>query len=135
MRTHAELVREGYEVVRQSPTAVALLFYGRLFNLEPSLRNLFKTDLRVQAKKLMDSLDLVIQSLDRMDEVRPLLRSMGRTHVTYGVLPEHYKMVTDALLWALGQALQPDFDAEGRGGWAAILQDVCREMLAGGAVE
>ena len=133
MTPNASRIRESYELVRESPTAIAMLFYGRLFNLEPSLRNLFKNDLRVQAKKLVDTLEQVVHCIDRLDAMRPQLRELGRLHVTYGVQPEHYRTVTSALLWAFGQALQADFDAECRAAWSSALDEICREMLAGAA--
>jgi len=135
MIPNASRIRESYELVRESPTAIAMLFYGRLFNLEPSLRNLFKNDLRVQAAKLMDTLEQVVNCIDHLDQMRPQLGELGRVHVTYGVQPEHYQTVTAALLWALGQALEADFDAECRAAWSQALQEICREMLAGAALD
>jgi len=131
MIPNASRIRESYELVRESPTAIAMLFYGRLFNLEPSLRNLFKNDLRVQARKLVDTLEQVVNCIDHLEEMRPRLRELGRVHVTYGVQPENYRTVTTALLWAFGQALQGDFDAECRAAWTVALEEICREMLAG----
>jgi hemoglobin-like flavoprotein len=128
----AELIRESLELIQVSPHAVVMLFYGRLFELDPSLRGLFKIDMRVQSAKLVDTLKAVAESAGDLDAMKPSLRAMGRRHATYGVLPAHYDMVCAALLWALGQALQHDFDAEMRGAWSAVLKAMSREMIAGG---
>src|SRR5437879_4296348 len=116
------------------PEAIAMLFYGRLFSLDPALRPLFKTDMRTQSKKLMDTLAAVVDSLDHLDRMRPLLRELGRKHaVEYGVRPEYYQTVLEALLWALGQALQPHFYPETKEAWKTVLEDIAGEMLAGAA--
>jgi hemoglobin-like flavoprotein len=127
-----QVIRESFEIVHEMPEAIAMLFYGRLFTLDPSLRPLFQTDMRTQSKKLMDTLASVVDSLEHLDRMRPFMRELGRKHaVEYGVRPEHYQTVVEALLWALGQALQPHFYPETKEAWKTILQDISREMLAG----
>lgn len=116
------------------PEAIAMLFYGRLFDLEPGLRRLFKTDMHTQSKKLMDTLIAVVDSLDRFDHMRPALRELGRKHAAeYGVKPEYYPILIDALLWAFAQAMQPQFYPEIKAAWRTVLEDITREMLAGAA--
>ena len=124
----ARLVKQTYEPVRDMAGPLALLFYGRLFELEPSARRLFHNDLTLQGRKLMDTLDLLVASLDDFDAVRPHLSALGRRHKGYGVRPEQYASVESALLWALGQALGPDFDAPTRDAWRAVLTAVSIAM-------
>ena len=127
-----QLVRESFEVIHEMPQAIALLFYGRLFDLDPSLRSMFKTDMHTQSRKLMDTLRAAVDSLDHFDQLRPVLRDLGRKHaVEYGVKPEHYKVVIEALLWAFGQAMHPHFYPETKAAWKTVLEDISREMLAG----
>ena len=127
-----QLIRDSFEVVHEMPEAIAMLFYGRLFNLDPSLRGMFKVDMKTQSKKLMDTLRSVVDSLEHFDRMRPALRELGRKYaVEYGVKPEHYKLVMDALLWAFAQALQPHFYSETKAAWKAVLEDITKEMLAG----
>ena len=129
----ARLVKQTYEPVRDMASPLALLFYGRLFELEPSARRLFHNDLALQGRKLMDTLDLLVASLDDFDAVRPHLSALGRRHQGYGVRPEQYASVESALLWALGQALGPDFDARTRDAWRAVLATVSTAMRQGAA--
>ncbi|MGJ5815149.1 globin domain-containing protein [Paludibaculum fermentans] len=131
MRQDAQLVRDSFELIREVSTPTAMLFYGRLFDLDPTLRGLFHVDFKAQSVKLMDTLALVVESADRLEQLRPTLRDLGRRHVDYGVRPEHYQTVSTALLWALAQAMQPDFDDDVRAAWTRILGEVCQEMLVG----
>jgi hemoglobin-like flavoprotein len=47
-----QLIRDSFESVQAYGTSVVTLFYGRLFELAPETRSLFKIDIREQAKKL-----------------------------------------------------------------------------------
>ena len=125
------LVKQTYEPVREMAAPVALLFYGRLFELEPSARRLFHNDLALQGRKLMDTLDVLVASLDDFDAVRPRLSDLGRRHHGYGVRPEQYAAVVTALVWAIGQALGADFDAPTREAWHTVLTVVSGAMQEG----
>src|SRR5262245_14805175 len=85
------LVRESFESASYYSVALTKLFYGRLFELEPTVRLLFKGNLEEQSLKLLDMLRTVVDALDRFAEVRPLLVELGRKHVTYGARPAHYE--------------------------------------------
>lgn len=125
------LVRDSFATVRDQATAVSLLFYGRLFELDPAARRLFHNDLALQGRKLIDTLDIVTQSLDRFDGIRPRLADLGRQHAGYGVRPEQYEAVTTALLWAIGQALGADFDPLTRDAWKLALGALATAMKDG----
>jgi hemoglobin-like flavoprotein len=130
--TQRQLIRESAEVIHEMPQAIAQLFYGRLFDLDPSLRSMFKTGMQAQSGKLMDTLRMAVDSLDRFDQLRTPLRDLGRKHaVEHGVKPEHYKLVIESLLWAFGQAMHPYFYPETKAAWKILLEDISREMLAG----
>jgi nitric oxide dioxygenase len=93
------------------------LFYERLFELDPSLKPLFRSDPAQQRAKLMAALRTVVGALDRLERVLPMLRDLGRRHARYGIEPEHYATVGAALIWTLEQGLGPDFTAATRRAW------------------
>ncbi len=126
-----QLVRQSFDAVRDLSEPVALLFYGRLFELDPSARRLFHIDLAVQARKIVDTIATVIQALDRFDSIRPRLAELGHQHVGYGVRLEQYETVSAALIWAIGQALGADFDSATREAWRQALAEVCAAMKEG----
>src|SRR5689334_3823427 len=103
------LVQASFEKIAPIADAAAQLFYRRLFELDPSLRPMFRGDLEQQAKKLMGALRMIVAGLDRLEQILPGLESMARRHVSYGVKDHHYQIVGAALLWALEQGLGADF--------------------------
>jgi hemoglobin-like flavoprotein len=129
-----QIVAETFPLIREIAIPVSLLFYGRLFDLDPSLRRLFNIDMKVQSEKLIAMLDAIVASIDDWEEIVPALRQLGQRHVTYGVKTEHYDTLCAALVWAFGQALQPGFDEEVRDVWIAVIQAVNEQMKIGAAV-
>ncbi len=128
-----ELVRQSLDRLSEQADPVTLLLYGKLFELDPSVRRVFHNDLAAQGAKLMDTLDAVATSLDRFESLRPRLARLGRLHASYGVLPAHYDTLITALLWAFGQALGADFDARTREAWRLALAAVAAVMQEGAA--
>ena len=128
-----QIVSESFPLIREMAIPVSLLFYGRLLDLDPSLRQLFKIDMKVQSKKLVAMLDAIVESIDDWERIVPVLRQLGKHHVTYGVKEQDYNTLCSALVWAFGQALQPGFDNEVRAAWTAVIRDVNQQMKIGAA--
>jgi hemoglobin-like flavoprotein len=103
------LVRSSWQQVFPIQDTAAQLFYGRLFELDPSLRSLFRGDMVEQGRKLMAMINTVVVSLDKLGPILATIEDMGRRHVAYGVTEAHYDTVGSALLWTLGKGLGEQF--------------------------
>jgi hemoglobin-like flavoprotein len=138
MKTEPKLlVQKSFETVLTIEEAAAALFYGRLFELDPSLKPLFKGDLKEQGQKLMATLKVCVLGLDRLDQLLPAVQALGRRHVGYGVTDAHYDTVAAALLWTLEKGLGDQFTPECRAAWTEVyvlLASVMKEA-AGRSVE
>ena len=128
------LVQTSFAQIRPIAEAAAALFYRRLFELDPTLRPLFKGDLEEQGRKLMDMLALAVKGLDRPDALLPALATLGRRHAGYGVNEHDYETVGEALIWTLEQGLGPSFTTEIREAWAALYRLVA-DTMRGACVE
>jgi hemoglobin-like flavoprotein len=120
------LVQSTFGEVRPIAVAAAELFYARLFELDPSLRPMFKGDMGQQGRMLMAMLNSAVNGLTNLDALVPVVRQLGARHVKYGVREEHYATVGSALLWTLEQGLGEKFTPAVRDAWAAAYA-----MLAG----
>ena len=123
-----ELVQATFRLVQPIASDAARIFYTRLFELDPSLRPLFRHDLGEQGSKLMTALAFVVRSLHTPDVILPIVRDLGRRHAGYGVRDEHYATVGDALLWTLERGLGETFTPEVREAWAAAYTLLANEM-------
>jgi len=125
------LVQTSFAQVRPIADAAAALFYRRLFELDPTLRPLFKGDMKEQGRKLMEMIDLAVKGLDRSEALLPALAALGRRHAGYGVNESDYETVGAALLWTLEQGLGPSFTPDIREAWAALYRFVADTMREG----
>jgi len=112
-----QLIRDSWQRVLPIKKQAAELFYGRLFELDPSVKSLFKGKLDFQGDKLMTTLNVVINSLDDLSGVEAMLQAMGERHIIYGVEAAHYETVGAALLWVLKQGLGEYFTEEVEEAW------------------
>lgn len=127
------LVQSSFEKVRPIADQAAALFYGRLFELSPEVRPLFKADLQDQGKKLMQMIGVAVAGLDQLDAIVPAVQNLGRNHVSYGVKAEHYPAVGEALLWTLEQGLGDNWNEELGEAWTqaySILSNTMQDAAA-----
>ncbi len=109
------LVQKSFDTV---PGEIAAeLFYARLFELDPSLRPLFKGDMKVQGQKLMDMIAAAVRGLDHLETIVPAVQELGVRHAGYGVTAGHYDTVGSALLWTLEKGLGAQFTDDVREAW------------------
>jgi len=123
------LVRHTFGLMQPKAEVVALVFYQRLFLLDPALRPLFKTDIEQQSRKLMEMLAAMIDLLEKPLVFAPFVQELGRRHVGYGVKDQHYATVGTALLEALARALGDTFTPEARRAWTTLYSLVATTMI------
>lgn len=112
-----ELVQRSWSRVLPISEAAAQMFYDRLFTLDPSLRPMFRGDMKEQGRKLMAMIGFAVKGLTRLEQLIPGVQALGRRHAGYGVRDEHYATVAAALLWTLEQGLGDSFTAEVHAAW------------------
>jgi hemoglobin-like flavoprotein len=112
-------VRETWALVAPIADTAADLFYQHLFALDPRLRLMFGSpDWATQRRKLVHALNLVVASLDKIDEIAPKLEALGSRHAaSYGVQDCHYDTVGKALIATLEQGLGEVWTAEAAAAW------------------
>jgi hemoglobin-like flavoprotein len=100
------LVRETWKQVAPMADAAADLFYRRLFEIDPTTRELFRaTDMFAQRQKLLQTLGFAISGLDNLDVLMSTVEDLGRRHAGYGVTDAQYDSMRAALLWTLERCL------------------------------
>ncbi|HET8547444.1 MAG TPA: globin family protein [Bryobacteraceae bacterium] len=127
------LVQESFAAVAPDPEGAATLFYGKLFTADPSLRSLFRGDMKEQGRKLMGTIALVVAGLTRLDTIIAAVEQLGRRHADYGVRDAHYHVVGETLIDTLAEALGPRFTSEVREAWAAAYAVLATTMMAAAA--
>lgn len=124
------LVQGSWALVVPISDAAAEIFYGKLFELDPSLKALFKSDIKEQGKKLMTMLSTAVRGLDRLDEIVPAVQALGKRHVGYGVKDEDYDTVAAAFLFTLEKGLGDALTEEVRTAWVTVYTVLADTMKA-----
>ena len=134
--TQKMLVQDTFDSIAPIADDAAALFYRRLFELDPTLRTMFRGDMAEQRRKLMNMIGAAVRGLDRLEQLVPVVQDLGRKHVGYGVEDRHYDTVGAALLWTLEKGLGSAFTPEVKEAWAAVygllastMQNAAREAL------
>lgn len=124
-----ELVQTSFKAVAGISEQAAELFYGRLFELDPSLRRLFKGDMKEQGKKLMATIGVAVSSLNNLERILPTVQKLGAGHWDYGVRDEHYDTVGAALLWTLEKGLGSAFTPDVKAAWTETYTILASVMM------
>lgn len=123
------LVQMSFGKVERLGRSAADLFYGRLFDMAPYLRDMFPDDLTDQKRKLMAMLNTVVTNLSNLNGLMPAVRALGQRHAAYGVVDEHYALVGAALLWTLGKGLGEAFTPQVKDAWLGVYATLSRAMI------
>jgi len=112
-------VQKSFASVLPIAHQAGIMFYERLFAMDPKLRKLFTVDIAVQSEKLMQMIGTAVHGLYLLETITPTFRALGIRYAAYGVSEADYDTVGAALLWTLEQGLGPDFTPEVKEAWTA----------------
>ena len=124
------LVQQSFAKVAPISEQAAVLFYGRLFEVAPGVRAMFPDDMTEQRKKLMTTLGVVVAGLNNLPSVLPAASALAKKHVGYGVKPEHFAIVGQALLWTLEKGLGAAWTPDVAAGWTSAYTTLADYMIA-----
>jgi hemoglobin-like flavoprotein len=125
------LVKNSWKMFRKVDSGlIGDVFYSKLFCDNPQLRSMFPSSMKAQYKKLIDMLSVVILRLDDLSEITADIKIMALRHESYGVKPQHYRSVGNALLWTLKRGLGNDWNNDLEQAWMAAYTKLAGAMIA-----
>lgn len=132
MFTNEEIaaIRSSWILMAANRERAGALFYQILFRRAPSLRPLFREGPQVQGRKLMDTLATVVDSIDRIELIVPVVEELGRRHVDFGARSEHFGIVGAALQDTLREICGTRFDARSEAAWSKAYAAIAEIMIA-----
>ena len=122
-------IEDSWGAVRSMVPELPALFYARLFTIDPDVKSLFKGDMAEQGEKLVATLSAVVANLRQMDILGPIAADLAKRHVAYGVQPEHYPAVGEALIWTLNEGTD-GLDRQTTDAWLAAYTALSGAMIA-----
>ncbi|SAL00674.1 globin [Caballeronia arationis] len=127
-----EIIKSSAPVLSEHGLTVVTRFYRRLFEHHPELRNLFNhTNQRSggQQEALAHAVWAYASNIDNLGALGPAVKRISQKHASLGVQPEHYPIVGEHLLAAMGETLGDAFSDEMRDAWAAAYQQLADVMI------
>jgi methyl-accepting chemotaxis protein len=129
-KTEIELVEESFATLAPQGEELVSRFYEQLFEQNPKLAPLFDNVSVVgQQKKLLASLVLLVQNLNKPEMLKDYLLGLGARHMHYGVSLEQYQMFTDSLLAVMSEMMGKKWTAQVNDAWRNTLNNVTTIML------
>lgn len=112
-----KIVQATFNKIRPVAQETGELFYQKFFEMDPTVRPLFKGDIKRQGLMLMTAIGMAVSNLDRPETIAGNIEALGYRHWQYGVRPHDYNTFGAALMWTLEQVLGDDFTQEAREAW------------------
>ena len=77
----------------------------------------------------MKMIGVAVAGLNDLETLLPALQALGQCHATYGVKPEHYEVVGEALMWTLENGLGELFTADTKAAWESTYEQLSSIMI------
>jgi hemoglobin-like flavoprotein len=122
-------IQESFKKVAPISEQAAALFYGRLFEIAPAVKPLFRGDMKEQGSKLMATLAVVVNGLGNLQAILPAASALAKRHVAYGVKPADYEPVGAALIWTLERGLGEQWTPELAQAWGIAYAILSQFMI------
>lgn len=130
-------IKETVPLIRAQAENVTTRMYEILFTKYPQTKPLFANATSDQHKKLAGAIAAFAGNVDNLPMLSAAVEKMATAHVATEVKPDHYPMVADALITAMGDVLGDAFTDERKSAWiegytflAGILMQRERQLYA-----
>lgn len=116
------LIRATVPVLKEHGNAVTTLFYKTVLEEHPTLHNVFNQTNQAnnhQAQALAGSLYAYASNIDDLGVLSPTVEKICHKHASLYIQPEHYEIVGEGLLRAMGKVLGDAYTPEINDAWTA----------------
>lgn len=110
-------IKETIPLISAQAENVTTRMYEILFTKYPQTKPLFANATSDQHKKLAGAIAAFAGNVDNLPMLSGAVEKMASAHVATNVRPDHYPMVADALITAMGDVLGDAFTDERKNAW------------------
>ncbi len=132
MSLNVPLLRSSFDLVAPQADLLAKTFYKTMFENYPDVQSLFENvDAEDQQRKLIQSLMVIVKSLEQPEKLSSFLKELGARHLDYQVSSVHYPIVQESLLIALEKIAGDAWNEELFDAWNEALEVISAIMIEG----
>jgi hemoglobin-like flavoprotein len=132
MTADIALIRSSFKAVEPHGSQVTGYFYDHLFTNHPGVRPLFAPHIDEQRDRLWAALGALVANIEDTETLTTMLQNLGRRHVGYGALAEHYPAVGASLIATLKHYAGNGWTPEVEESWVAVYGVISETMIAAG---
>ena len=122
-------LEESWRLVAGHGDQVPLRFYSRLFVAHPEVREMFPLSMATQRDRFVTALGHTVSHVGDLEALTPFLQQLARGHRKFGIQPEHFGPVGEALLATLSDFLGEGWTEQLAGDWTTAYQLVASVMI------
>lgn len=123
------LVARSWKTIVSSNDCIASLFYTKLFELDPTVSQLFSGSPVIQCRMVRVSISLAVNGIEDEEANCSYIALLGVRHAEWGVTPYHWKLGERALLAALADCLGETWSPELRRAWQLAYRRIARVLI------
>ncbi|MFQ5622581.1 MAG: globin domain-containing protein [Paracoccaceae bacterium] len=123
------VIRKSFALLEDNLETVSGLLYQRLFEIKPDFRPMFRSDIIDQGMRFMSTLRTIVNHLESPESLHPFLVELAEGHAAYGVGPEHFPPMGEALIWTMKKTLGDGMPEGAEEAWRAAYKHVADEMI------
>ncbi|MEL7119958.1 MAG: adenylate/guanylate cyclase domain-containing protein [Bacteroidota bacterium] len=106
----------------------AQVFYEKLFEKAPFVRQLFQTSMLEQGRLLTHMLGGIVYAISRPEYLILGLKKLGESHYGYGVREEYYPLVKETMLETIPEVLGEHYHPKIGEAWGTALDFIVEHM-------
>jgi nitric oxide dioxygenase len=128
-----QIVRSTVPILETHGTEITTHFYKTLLSEKPELNNIFSTVNQAngsQPRALAGALYAYASHLDDLGALSPTIEKICQKHVSLYIQPDHYKVVGEYLLRAMGDVLGAALTKDVLDAWEAAYWQLASIMIA-----
>jgi nitric oxide dioxygenase len=119
-------------VVAANLTQIVEVFYPQMFARNPEVLAFFNMSnqrAKRQPQALANAVLASVAHLHALDKLAPAFAPIAHKHCALGILPEHYAIVHDNFLGAVGEVLGDAVTDEVAAAWSAVLMELAGALI------
>lgn len=124
------LLQSSFRKIRRDSDFAADLFFTRLFDFDPSLRNRMRGDMDEQKREFIRWLGVIVHRVDSFELLRDHMREVAACHPDLCGNDDHHYSFGAALFWMLEQVLGNEFTAATYAVWMTVYGVLSNDMKA-----
>ena len=128
-----EIIKATVPVLQEHGEVITRTFYKNMFEAHPELKDIFNMANQAkgdQPKSLAASVLAYAANIDQLANLGPAVAKIAHKHCSLDILPEHYPIVGENLLKAIGQVLGNAATPEIVDAWGAAYGQLAEIMIS-----